>query len=349
VAGSPKDAVLAAVIARRRKRQKKSAIASLAFIAIVSISAIAFATGASPVDAFSGIPALFAPEATVIPKQQSELQKISPGEKFDFGVKTSKGQELSDPSDLVMFFSNSALCTRPSYSVICINEDAENGSLVEVRLKAGDASETYRFLVCDSLSRTAENGVVTNPSSLTAYINRQRALPADYKPAGLKVPTIRYSYGAETQKYKLRSEAAAAAEQMFTAAKAEGHALLGKKGYQSYADAKKAYDAYAAANGKEKAEKNAKAPGTDEHQTGYALDITAFTASYEIVKDFNSSAAGKWAAAHAYEFGFIQRYPPGSQEKTGYPAEAGHYRYVGVTLAAYLKEANLTLDEFFAE
>lgn len=46
---------------------------------------------------------------------------------------------------------------------------------------------------------------------------------------------------------------------------------------------------------------------------------------------------------NAHKYGFILRYPKGKENITGFKYEPWHYRYIGIDLATYLYEANLTL------
>ena len=51
---------------------------------------------------------------------------------------------------------------------------------------------------------------------------------------------------------------------------------------------------------------------------------------------------------NAYQYGFIQRYEEDTEELTGFSEEAWHWRYVGVEVATYLHEHDITFDEYYA-
>ena len=51
---------------------------------------------------------------------------------------------------------------------------------------------------------------------------------------------------------------------------------------------------------------------------------------------------------NAHKFGFILRYPEGKEDITGTTYEAWHYRYVGVDIAKYIYEHDITFDEYYA-
>ena len=91
---------------------------------------------------------------------------------------------------------------------------------------------------------------------------------------------------------------------------------------------------------KRMAEKWVAIPGTSEHQLGMAVDINA-----DITNSSSSEVYG-WLEKHAYEFGFIRRYPPNKTEITGISYEPWHYRYVGEEAAKKIYEKDMCLEEY---
>lgn len=86
-------------------------------------------------------------------------------------------------------------------------------------------------------------------------------------------------------------------------------------------------------------------PGTSEHQTGLACDIT--DQYYELkTHDLENTALYQWMSKHCQEYGFIVRYPKDKEDVTGIIYEPWHFRYVGVAAATYIMEHGLTLEEF---
>ena len=89
-------------------------------------------------------------------------------------------------------------------------------------------------------------------------------------------------------------------------------------------------------------------PGTSEHETGLALDITA--QSYPVLEqDQEDTPEQQWLMENAWRFGFILRYPQGKTEITGICYEPWHYRYVGREAAKEIQEKGLCLEEYLAE
>lgn len=84
-------------------------------------------------------------------------------------------------------------------------------------------------------------------------------------------------------------------------------------------------------------------PGTSEHETGLALDVyVAGYAGYGFLK----SEAGQYVNTHCWEYGFIIRYPLGSEKETGIPYEPWHLRYVGRPHAEIMEKNDWTLEEY---
>ena len=87
-------------------------------------------------------------------------------------------------------------------------------------------------------------------------------------------------------------------------------------------------------------------PGSSEHQIGLAIDMISDNYS-SLNAGFGDTAAGKWLAEHAHEYGFIIRYPEGKEDITGIEYEPWHLRYVGKNAASVLHDESITLEEFW--
>ena len=87
-------------------------------------------------------------------------------------------------------------------------------------------------------------------------------------------------------------------------------------------------------------------PGSSEHQIGIAFDI--YSDTYKRLDEaFEDTEAGKWLAAHSYEYGFVLRYPEGKEYITSIEYEPWHFRYVGRDAAAVMHREDLCLEEFW--
>lgn len=86
-------------------------------------------------------------------------------------------------------------------------------------------------------------------------------------------------------------------------------------------------------------------PGTSEHQLGLAVDIID-TRLWELEEKQETLPAQKWLMEHAWEFGFVLRYPKDKIDQTGIIYEPWHYRYVGKEVAKELHDSGLTLEAY---
>jgi D-alanyl-D-alanine carboxypeptidase len=85
-------------------------------------------------------------------------------------------------------------------------------------------------------------------------------------------------------------------------------------------------------------------PGTSDHQTGLAVDIT--DRYYRNLKhDLVNQELLDWLTDNCSNYGFITRYPTHKYAITGLD-EPWHFRYVGREAAEYIMENNLCLEQF---
>ncbi len=183
---------------------------------------------------------------------------------------------------------------------------------------------------------------IDKPDSVWVVVNKRRALdPLEFEPkdlVGTGVPG-----GGE-----LTKEAAAALRKMYEAAAADGAPFRVSTAYRSYNFQKGLFQDYVRSDGVVAAERYSARPGYSEHQTGLSLDVLDPAEGCHLKRCFATTDAGKWLYKHAADYGFIERYPDGGTDVTGYKWEPWHWRYVGVELAQYMREEGIaTLEEAF--
>lgn len=188
---------------------------------------------------------------------------------------------------------------------------------------------------------------VNQAASPWAVVNKGRSLPSSYVPDGLVAPKIPLRLGAASLEMHLRSDTAAALEQMATAAISQGIHLMLASGYRSYGNQVATYNGFAKTYGVAKADTFSARPGHSEHQTGLAADLEPVSRNCELQNCFGDTPEGKWLAANCYKYGFIIRYQKAAQELTGYQYEPWHARYVGIDLAAQIQQTGQTLEQYF--
>ena len=171
-------------------------------------------------------------------------------------------------------------------------------------------------------SIVVENGVTYIDGVL--IVNKTYSLPVDYGNG-------------------LTDEVSTAFQKMKDAASKDGITLSIISGYRSYDRQATIYHNYVQRDGKSEADTYSARPGHSEHQSGLAFDLNSLESSFANTKE------GKWLNEHAYQYGFILRYPKGKTNETGYVYEPWHFRYVGEELAKKLyNDGNwVTLEAYF--
>lgn len=111
-------------------------------------------------------------------------------------------------------------------------------------------------------------------------------------------------------------------------------------------------------------------PGHSEHQLGTAVDIFDSDALSAVLGDVpgttedficsvaenyaalesaqKASATFEWLSEHCKEYGFILRYPQGSENSTGRNPNYWHFRYVGNLAAKQISELGIALEDYSA-
>lgn len=186
-----------------------------------------------------------------------------------------------------------------------------------------------------------------DPDSVTVYVNKEYALPKTYRPANLVNPNVRFSCSYADERSLMRPVAARALEKLFNSAEKSGYYLTGVSAFRSYQRQYQIFINNIITKGKEHTLLYSAAPGTSEHQTGLAIDLSSVSLGNRLDDTFAETPEGKWIAKNSYRFGYIVRYPKDMAEVTGYAYEPWHIRYVGIPLAYYLYKHNLTLDEYY--
>ena len=115
--------------------------------------------------------------------------------------------------------------------------------------------------------------------------------------------------------------------------------------YRSYDSQVNIYNRYLAIDPQEVVDTYSARPGFSDHQTGRVVDLIEPGGD---LGSFEYTDAKAWLDEHAYEYGFILRYPEDKEDITGYMYESWHYRYVGKEVAKYIHDTGITFDEYYA-
>lgn len=186
--------------------------------------------------------------------------------------------------------------------------------------------------------------VIADPDHADVLINSDHRLDASYIPPDLTVPDVRFSFSEALDRRMLRKEAAEALESLFQAADADGISLFAISGYRSYERQRQIFDTSVQNRGEERTREVIAVPGTSEHQSGLAMDVSSQSNGFRLNTDFADTPEGEWVADHAHEHGYIIRYLEGYEAITGISFEPWHLRYVGEELATELHRTGQPLE-----
>ena len=169
-------------------------------------------------------------------------------------------------------------------------------------------------------------------------VNKHNELTDSFKPKEITL----LDHCSSGENY-LAKEAKLAYDELCEASKKDGMQLGVNSSYRSHENQKSLYDSYLKLYGQNYVNKYVSVPGCSEHETGLALDVKSLKSDV-----FANSKEYTWMLENAYKYGFILRYPKDKEKITGYSYEAWHYRYVGKEIANYIKENNITFEEYKA-
>ncbi|WP_188376838.1 M15 family metallopeptidase [Halobacillus andaensis] len=227
------------------------------------------------------------------------------------------------------------------------NEEENESSEEESEEQHEDANPNAYANELDEVVDEDGLTIIEQPDLIEVVVNKSRKLPEGYEPEELVKPDVRFPFEEDLPKKYMQPEAAAALEELFAAANEEGMRLYATSGYRSYETQEQIYESNVAEKGQEEADKFSARPGTSEHQTGLAMDVTTAEMEFKLQQSFIDTKEGKWLADHAHEYGFVVRYLEGTSDITGYEYEPWHLRYVGKDLSTDIHESGGTLEEFF--
>lgn len=290
-------------------------------------------------------------EVTAVSLGMEQLA-LAPNESFELQPAWSPADAAGEDS-VSYFSSDTGIASIDDTGKLTISANAITGDQALVTVQAGQAQATLTITVKTKLSETANPGsddllIVTNPTDYDVVVNKQRRLPDGFHPDDLVVPNVPFSFSGDSEKKKLRKQAALALEQLFAQAEEDGIALYAVSGFRSFGTQQAIFQYNVTQQGEEEARRYSAYPGTSEHQTGLAMDVSSPSVNNALDESLGETEEGKWLAEHAPAHGFIIRYPQGKEEITGYAYEPWHLRYVGKQVAKQMDEQGLTLEQYFA-
>ena len=278
--------------------------------------------------------------------QDVQVKKIKEVKSEEAEQKEVQESEDTAPKQMKILKKKPAKQDKTEESVSDEKAKKEEERLAKEEAERLAKEEEERLAKEKAEAEAAARKLNTDPSTLTFLVNKEYVLPKNYIPK-LVEPKVNHCQPTSSHKRYMREEAATALEEMFAAAKADGYDLWVKTAYRSYSNQYSTYTWTLQYRGEKEAVSYHAFPGASEHQTGLAVDIVCEASNYENDLSFEKTKECAWLKENCYKYGFTLRYWEGKEHITGYNYEPWHYRYVGVELATYLMEQELTLEEYY--
>ena len=214
------------------------------------------------------------------------------------------------------------------------------------------AKKTFALLYSESAKQVTITPT-PDPNAMPMLVNREYPIDESFKPRDLvRLKNVIPSSLATVKGSDIEGDRTAvnAMIEMFKAAHEDGVTDWQiSAGYRSYKYQKNLFDkqvqeyrneGFSQQNAISATRQTVADPGTSEHHTGLAFDITVPGTI------FKGTEEQKWLHKHCWEYGFVIRYQEDKEDITGYLAECWHIRYFGLPHSIDMRDRNLCLEEY---
>lgn len=214
---------------------------------------------------------------------------------------------------------------------------------LQVEVELAQMEESTEDIAKENAEKLASN----DDDWALVLINSERPLDTSYTPQLTKLD----------DEHSIDSRIADDTKQMFQDAEAAGLNLYIVSAYRDYETQKevfdetmqnKIYQGTSPFDAYTETSQSVAVPGTSEHATGLAMDITS--GEYEELDDQQANTdEAKWLIANCANYGYILRYPSDKSDITKIVYEPWHFRYVGKTAAKEITDQGITLEEYLQQ
>ncbi|MCD7894316.1 MAG: M15 family metallopeptidase [Erysipelotrichaceae bacterium] len=252
-------------------------------------------------------------------------------------ISSAFDDEDGDMMDKVMYNNIDTSETGKQIITYTLTDNADNTTMKQLIVDVVEyLNDTYFN------PETCKAEEVEDPTDITVLVNKLHDINKEWEPDDLVAV-------CDNQDIYLRKEAAKAYEVFYNAAVKQGIELYSISGYRTYETQETYWNNQKSVYDITYASQYSAYPGRSEHELGLAMDVSYKTTGDRLSEEVADSDIGKFIVSDAYKYGFILRYPQDKTDITNYNYEPWHIRYVGVELATYLYENNLTLEEYYGE
>lgn len=167
-------------------------------------------------------------------------------------------------------------------------------------------------------------------------VDRFHPLPPDYVPEDLVRAPVPFVAPLYDMKRCISLAMYDPLRRLFSACMRDGLNLMGVSAYRSYDRQKEIYEESIYKNGEIYARAHVAFPGTSEHQTGLAIDVSSPEINFDLCEEFEKTKEGIWLKENASRFGFIFSFTNENQIYTGYVNEPWHIKYIAEDETFYI-------------
>lgn len=125
----------------------------------------------------------------------------------------------------------------------------------------------------------------------------------------------------------------------------DGDRLLVTSAFRTEQYQRELYDDYVKQHGEEMARIYVADPGASEHHTGLAVDLSTMSKDGLRIPLIEHEKFD-WVTSHCADYGFILRYPVGSEQTTRVAYEPWHFRYLGSAHARAVNALDMVYEEY---
>lgn len=205
-----------------------------------------------------------------------------------------------------------------------------------------DATKVVAIVNTGADSDWYDNVKSTDTSKGTSMlINKFYALSEGYEPEDLVEVPGYYAYSDVSVSKVIYDNLT----EMLDAARSAGYTLVVSQGFRSYKEQLDTYKDIENSSSTEYAEIIAARAGHSEYQSGLGILIAPYAKD---PSENKTSPEHTWLINNAHKYGFILRYPEGTEDITGFNSDAWRLRFVGVDISSKIKNENITFDEYYA-
>ena len=178
-------------------------------------------------------------------------------------------------------------------------------------------------------------------------VNKQHLLPDNWSET-VELETARNSF--DDREFLVEKEALKAFNALRDDLLSEGIDIELDSTYRTVEYQQELMERFKKEYGEEYALATVATPGASEHHTGLAIDVCLIKDGV-VIDENEDMIAEREIFARIHEklpkYGFILRYPEGSEEITGYGFEPWHFRFINnVEIATEIYEKGITFEEY---